>query len=140
MLFESGFEDGQLLVGLEAAEPFGGFEHASGGPAQGHLRIAPALHIAADLPDHGIHRVDDVGACQRPPQFERQAKAYDGEDLIDAFEDALRHPRCLEFEAPGQIAEKAFGLVDVVHLPGLPQGAAHGGVNLRRDAWGRAGR
>jgi hypothetical protein len=41
----------QLLVGLQSAEAFGGFDHGRARPAQRHGGVAPPLHIAADPAD-----------------------------------------------------------------------------------------
>jgi hypothetical protein len=43
VLLESVSEDGQLPVGLEAAEGLLGFQQAGGGPTECHLGIAPPL-------------------------------------------------------------------------------------------------
>ena len=51
-----------LLVSLDAPKAFLCLEHASGGPAQGHLGVSPALRIPADQPDDTVHRPDDVRA------------------------------------------------------------------------------
>src|SRR5215211_5682202 len=40
----------KLLVSLQPSETFGGFLHSGSGPAQGHGRRAPALHVPADAP------------------------------------------------------------------------------------------
>jgi len=130
MLLQCRLEDGQLLVGLEATEAFGGLEHARSGPVQRHFRVAPALHVPADLSDHRVHRLDDVCRSQRAAQFGRQAEAGHSEDLVEALEDALRHAGRLEFEAAREVAQKTFGLVGIIELPGLAQGAADSGVKL----------
>ena len=51
-----------LLVSLDAPKVCLCLEHASGGPAQGHLGVSPALHIPADQPDDAVHSLDDVPA------------------------------------------------------------------------------
>lgn len=58
-------KDGPLLVALAGPEALGGLEHAGGSPTRGHLRVAPALHVTADLPDNRVRRLDAVGAGQR---------------------------------------------------------------------------
>lgn len=70
----------QLLVRLEPPEALGGLLHGGAGPAERHPGVPPAFDVAADLPDGPVHVLDDVGAGQRPAQFDRQSKAGDGED------------------------------------------------------------
>ncbi len=60
-------EYGELPVGLEAAEAFLGFHHAGGGPAQGHLGVAPSLDVAADLSDRSQRVFNEIGAGERTP-------------------------------------------------------------------------
>jgi hypothetical protein len=37
------FERGELLVGIQPTEAFGGLHHAGGGPAQRHVGVGPML-------------------------------------------------------------------------------------------------
>ncbi len=140
MLLQCRLKNGQLLVGFEATEAFGGLEHARIGPAQRHFRVSPALHVPADLSDHRVHGLDDVCRSQRAAQFGRQAEAGHGEDLLEALEDALRHAGRLEFEAAREVAQKTFGLVGIIELPGLAQGAADSGVMLGIEPLGDVAR
>ena len=45
-----------MQVAVDASELLAGFEHAGGGPAQGHLTVTPVLHVLGVFPadlDHG---------------------------------------------------------------------------------------
>ena len=59
----------------ELAEGLTRFEHARGGPAQGHLGMAPALDVALDDADGPQRILNDVGAGERAPEFLGQAGA-----------------------------------------------------------------
>lgn len=61
VLQERGLEDGQLLVSLETPEALDGLEHARCGPAQGHLRVTPPLHVPTDLTDWLKPQAEDRG-------------------------------------------------------------------------------
>jgi len=141
LLFKSGFDavpgtmgcqgalqDGQLAVGLEASEPFGRFQHGSAGPAQGHRSVAPVLHVAADPPDRPVHVLDDIGAGQRTAQFGGQTEAIDGENLVEALQNAVPDARCVVFQAAGKIANQPFRFLRVVQFPGLAQRPANGSL------------
>ena len=60
----------------------------------------------------------------------REAEADHGEDLVEALEDGGRDAGRLELEAPGEIAQQAFGLRCVVLLPGLAQSLLDAGVQM----------
>jgi hypothetical protein len=53
------------VVSLQPSEAFGGFLHGGCGPAKGHGRRAPALHVASDTPHRGHHILDNVGTERR---------------------------------------------------------------------------
>jgi hypothetical protein len=78
----------KLLVGLEPTEALGGLQHGGTGPAQRHGSVLPAFHIAADSADGAHHVPDDVGAGQRAAQLARKAEADDGQDFVEALQDA----------------------------------------------------
>ena len=67
-------ERGQLLVSLQATETLGGLHHASGGPAQRHIGVAPSLRVTTDAAHRPHHVLDRIGAGKRSPEFERQAE------------------------------------------------------------------
>ena len=76
-----------MLVGLEPPEALGSLQHGGAGPSERHLGVPPAFDVAADLPDGPVHILDDVGAGERTAQFDRQAQAGNGEDLVEALQD-----------------------------------------------------
>jgi len=82
--------------------------------------IAPAFDVSADLADGAVHVLDDVGAGQRPAQFDRQAKAGDGEDFVDALQDAGADARGLAFEAAGEVGSVARFHYSVMGAGWLP--------------------
>ena len=118
---QGGPQERQLLVGLEPPESLGGFHHAGGRPTQGHLGILPSFDVAADAADGAVHVLDDVGAGKRTAQPGRKAEAGDGEDFVDAFQDAAGDAGGLGFKASGQIADQSFRLRRVAQLPRLTQ-------------------
>ncbi len=71
------------------------------------------------------HVFDDVGAGQRAAQIVWQAKAAYRQDFVDPFEKAARHARRLALQPQRQVAQELFGLVRIIHLPGLPERFAH---------------
>ena len=95
-------------MGLETAEAVGGLQHGGSRPAQGHRGIAPVLHVAADTPDRAVHVLDDVGAGQRTAQFGGQADAIDGENFVEALQNAVPDAWCVVFQAAGKIAHAAW--------------------------------
>lgn len=90
--------------------------------------VPPAFDVAADLPDGPVHVLDDVGAGQRPAQFDRQSKAGDGEDFVNPLQDAAGNAGIFMFQAAGQVLDKSFGLVGVIQFPRLSQRFADTGV------------
>jgi hypothetical protein len=59
-------------VSLQSSEAFGGLLHSGCGPAQGHGRRTPALHVPAYTPHRGHHILYNVGAGERAPKLLRQ--------------------------------------------------------------------
>ena len=106
-------------MSLQSSEAFGGFLHGSSGPAQGHGRRTPALHVPADTPYRGHHILDNVGTGERAPKLLRQTQPRDGEDLIDTFQDRAGDPGPVWFETPGEVADQLFGFIGIVQLPCL---------------------
>ena len=106
---------------LQPPEALGGLLHGGAGPAERHPGVPPAFDVAADLPDGPVHVLDDVGAGQRPAQFDRQSKAGDGEDFVDPLQDAAGNAGIVMFQAAGQVFDQAFGLVGVIQFPRLSQ-------------------
>ncbi len=94
---------------------------AGGDPAERHLGIAPALDVVADLSNRSQRVLDHVGAGERAPEFMGQAETDDGEDFVQALENAPRDPRFLLLQTPGQVAQQPFGLVRVVLVPSQHQ-------------------
>ena len=115
-------------MGLEASEPFRGLQHGSARPAQGHRGVAPVLHVAADTSDRAAHVLDDIGAGQRTTQFGGQTEAIDGENFIEALQNAVPDARCIVFQAAGKIADQSFRFLRVVQFPGLAQRPADGSL------------
>ena len=118
----------KVLAGFQSPEAFGRFKHGGAGPAQRHGGVLPPFDVVADLTDGAVHVLDDVGAGQRPAQLGRQAEAVDGEDFVEALQDAAGDAGGLAFQAAGEVADQLFGLVGVVQFPSLAQGLAHAGV------------
>ncbi len=48
VVLQGAAEDGQLAVGLEAAEGLLGLQQAGGGPSERHLGMPPTLDVALD--------------------------------------------------------------------------------------------
>ena len=130
---EGGAQDGKLPVSLEPSEALGGFEHAGGDPAQRHLRVPPALHVARDASDRAHHVLGDVGAGERAAQLGRQLQPNDGEDFVDPLQDAGGGAGPVLFEPARQIADQPLGLDRIVEFPSLPQDPAGRGVHLLRQ-------
>jgi len=126
----------QLLVGLEPAEALDGLHHAGSGPAQCHLGIAPAFDVPADLPNRAVHVFNDVGARQRPAQFDWQAEAGDGEDFVNALQDTGADAGCLAFQAASEITDQLFRLLGIIEFPRLTQRLAHAGMQGFGEALG----
>ena len=118
---------------LQSSEAFGCFLHSRRGPAQRHRGRSPSLHVAADA-THGAHDIlHDVGAGERPTKFFRQAEPRDGEDFVEALQNARRYARRIVFQPSREIADQLLGLVGVVQLPGLAQHPADGRVHWLRQ-------
>ena len=89
MAQQRGSQNRKLLVGLQTAEAFFGFQHCGSGPSQRHPCITPTFDVAADLPQHGHQALDRVGAAKRAPKFRRQTQTDHGEHFVQTFEDRL---------------------------------------------------
>ena len=46
--------------------------------------------VAADT-THSVHDIHDVGACERPAKYGRHGEPRDGEDFIEALQNARPH-------------------------------------------------
>ena len=125
-----GAQHRQLLVGLEATEALGGFQHRGAGPAQCHRGIAPAFHVAADPPQRAHHVLDDVGAGQRAAQLDRQPEPDDRQHLVDALQDAGRDTGRDLLQPARQVADQPFRLRRVIQFPRLTQHLAHRGMKM----------
>ena len=125
---QRGPQDLELPVSLQPPESLGGFHHASGRPTQGHLGILPSFDVAADAADGAVHVLDDVGAGERAAQLGRKAEAGDGQDLVDAFQDAAGDAGGLVLQAAGEVADQPFRLRRVVQFPRLTPSLADPGV------------
>ena len=132
MALKCGFEQRQMLVGLEAPEALLRFQHARGSPAQSHLCIPPALHIPAYLANDAVHALDDVGAGQRAAQVRRQTEPVDGQDLVQTLENGFGDSRGLMFKPLGEVADQTLGFHGIVLFPGLTKSPANTGMKLRR--------
>ena len=133
MCLQSGTECRKLFVRLQSSEAFCCFLHSRRGPAQRHRGRSPSLHVAADAA-HGAHDVlDDVGAGERAAKFLRQAEPRDGENFVEALQNACRYARRVVFQPSCEIADQLLGLVGVVQLPGLAQHAADRGMQRLRQ-------
>ena len=123
-------EDGQLPVCLEASQVLLRFQHSRARPSECHPGIAPVLDIAADLADDAVDTLDPVGTGEGSSQLWRQSQAGHGEDLIEALQYVAGDAGCLLLQAPGEIAQKAFGLPRIVEFPGLSQHPANTGMEV----------
>ena len=126
-------ECGQLPMGFQFPEAFGGLDHAGRGPAQSHGGVAPALHVPTGPPDAPHHVLDDVGAGKRAAQLRRQAQAGDGEDLVDPFEDAAGDTGGDLFEAACEVAKQFLGRLGVIKFPCLAERLADRGMERFRQ-------
>jgi hypothetical protein len=72
--------------------------------------------------------INDIGAGQRTAQFGGQAEAIDGENFVEALQNAVPDARCVVFQAAGKIADQPFGLLRVVQFPDLAQRPADGSL------------
>src|SRR6516225_9396902 len=70
----------------------------------------------------------DVGACERAAKFLWQAESRDGEDLVEALQNARRHARSVVFQPAREIEYQLIGLLCFVLHPCLSQHAANGGM------------
>ena len=118
----------ELLVGLEPAEALGCLQHGGTGPAQRHGRVPPAFDIAADATDRAHHVLDDVGAGQRAAQLGRKAEADDGQDFVEALQDAGGDAGSLLLQPAGEVLDQPLGLIGVVQFPRLTQRLANRGM------------
>ena len=116
---QGGLEDGPLSVCLEAPQALLRFQHSCARPSECHPGIAPALDVAADLADDTVDTLDHVGTGEGSSQLWRQSQAGHGEDRVEALQDGAGDARCLLLQAPGEIAQKAFGLPGIVEFPSL---------------------
>jgi hypothetical protein len=57
---DGGAEYLEVVLRLQPAEALGGLEYGSGGPTQGHVGIALAIHVVADTP-HRAEEISTVG-------------------------------------------------------------------------------
>ena len=119
MAQQGGLQDRGLAVSLQTAEGLLGLQHRGACPAQGHPHIAPALDVAADLPEHRHQALDGIGATQRASQRIRQAETDDGEHLVEPFEDRRRDARRIAIEPARQVPEYPLRLLGRRAVPGL---------------------
>src|SRR3954451_21393539 len=84
-LADRGLELGQVAVALDAPEALLRFGESGGGPAAPHVAVAPALDVVLGVADRREHRLDRVGAGQRPQQRAGDAEARDGERFLEAL-------------------------------------------------------
>ena len=59
--------------------------------------------------------------AERPAQFDRQAEAGDGEDFVDAFQDAAGDAGGLVLQAAGEVADQLFRFSARRAVPRLTQ-------------------
>src|SRR5216683_304455 len=69
-------------------------------------------------------------------KFARQAEAGDGEDFVDALQDAGGDARCLAFQAASEITDQLFRLLGIIEFPRLTQRLAHAGMQGFGEALG----
>ena len=120
MAQQRGSQNRKLLVGLQTAEAFFGFQHCGSGPSQRHPCITPTFDVAADLPQHGHQALDRVGAAKRAPKFRRQTQTDHGEHFVQTFEDRSRDARGIVIEPARQVLENPFRLFGTADLAWQP--------------------
>ena len=125
---QGGVEDGELAVGLEAAEGLLRLQEAGGGPTQRHLGVAPALDVPLHRPDGADRVLDGVGASQRASKLRREAEPDHRQDLVQALQDRARDAGCVMLQTAARLPQEPFGLGRVVLLPGLPQDLPDAGM------------
>jgi len=74
-----------------------------------HFSVTPSFHVRCDAPDGPQRVLDHVRASKRSAQLLGRAEAHDGQHLVQALQNAARHPRRLMFQPPGQVAQQALG-------------------------------
>jgi hypothetical protein len=87
------------------AEALVGLDHAGSDPSQGHAGIPPAFDVARDAANGAHHVLGDVGTGERSTKLLRQLQPDNGQDFVEAFEDAGRHAGPLLVESTREIAE-----------------------------------
>ena len=105
-------------MSLQSLEAFGGFLQSGRGPAQCHRSRSPSLHVAADAAQGAHDILHDVGTGERPAKFFRQAEPRDGENFVEALQNARRYARRVVFQPSREIADQLLGLAGVLQLPG----------------------
>jgi len=81
----------------------------------------PPFHVATDSAHRAHHVLDDVGAGERASKFGGQSETGDGENLVQALQDAGADAGRIAFEALREIAHQFLGFVSIVQFPGLAQ-------------------
>src|SRR3974390_760927 len=118
-----------MLVRLQSPEAFFRFLHGGGAPAQAHGRGAPVFDVPADT-SHRTHDIlDDIRAGKRTAQFLRKLEPRDGKHLVKPFQDRSRNALPIMFETAREIANEPFGLLGIIHFPGLSQDSSYRGVH-----------
>jgi hypothetical protein len=121
----------ELLVRFEPAEALGGLQHGGTGPAQRHRSVPPAFDVAANPPNGAHHVLNDVGAGERAAQLGRKAEADDGQDFVEALQQAAGNAGSLLLQPAGEVPDQPFGLVGGVQFPRLTQRLADRGMQGR---------
>ena len=96
-------------------------QHSRARPSECHPGIAPALDVAADLADDTVMLSILLLQTRDRRSSGGNPRRVHGEGLVEALQDGAGDARCLLLQAPGEIAQKAFGLPGIVEFPGLSQ-------------------
>lgn len=105
-------------------------------PAATHRKAIPAaFDVAGDAANGAHHVLGDVGTGERSTKLLRQLQPDNGQDFVEAFEDAGRYARPLLVESTREIADQFFSLVGVIELLGLAQHPTGGRMMLFRQAF-----
>ena len=100
----------QSLMRLQSSEALVGLDHAGRDPSQSHAGIPPAFDVARDAANGAHHVLGDVGTGERSTQLLRQLQPDDGQDFVEAFEDAGRYAGALLVESTREIADQFSAL------------------------------
>ena len=102
-------------------------------PAQEHMAIAPALHVARVMGDQAIEVLDWIGGSQRPIERPVDAKAADGECFIEPFLKARSCARMDSFQRMRQPLELSLCKQCIAGYPGVAKRPADARIQFLRQ-------